>query len=38
MVGVERMEYEVTVICPHCGKEFQTTVEIEPSDFMYDRD
>jgi len=23
-------EYETQVTCPHCHKEFETTVEIEP--------
>ena len=31
-------EFTVTVTCPHCGGEFLTEVDIEPSDFASDRD
>lgn len=31
-------EFTVTVTCPHCGEEYETDVEIEPSDFESDRD
>ena len=31
-------EFTVTVICPHCEEEFETEVEIDPSDFASDRD
>jgi hypothetical protein len=31
---------EVTIICPHCGKEItqEVTIEVEPEDFRQDRD
>jgi len=32
------MEIEVECTCPHCGKGFNTTVNIEPSDWYNDRD
>jgi|TARA_B110001454_G_scaffold217255_1_gene242158 endogenous inhibitor of DNA gyrase (YacG/DUF329 family) len=31
-------EFTVTVTCPHCGEEYETEVDIEPSDFASDRD
>lgn len=32
------MEIETEVTCPHCGRIFDATVEVEPSDWRDDRD
>jgi len=35
---IDGKKFNVTSICPHCEEEFETEVEIEPSDFESDRD